>query len=149
MSHSIFTDKKHPPNATDILAELGSCQTAWDELITWLRMTYSLEETFKFLYGKKYGWALHMERDGKMLVNLYPNRNFFTVQINLPEAAVPAALALDLPAHIRQAVEGAFPFPEGRWIFIPCQGIKDLPRLRELVALRVESRLDKKEKKRS
>jgi hypothetical protein len=146
MSHGIFIDKKHIPSQDEIQVVLGECQGTWEAAVAWLRAAYPVEETFKFLYGKKYGWALHFERERKLLINLYPNQGFFTAQINLPESAVPAALALDLPAHFRAAVEGAFPFPEGRWIFIPCRGAADLPFLQKLVELRVAGRLDKKGK---
>jgi hypothetical protein len=146
MSVGHFTDKKHQPSPDDIVIAIGEGLPDWENFSAFLRTTYTIQETWKFMYGKKYGWALHFERDRKMLVNLYPTLGGFTVQINLPETTVLAALALDLPPHIREAIETAFPFPEGRWIFIPCLEPSDLPKLKKLVELRVASRLDKKGK---
>jgi hypothetical protein len=146
MSVGVFTDKKHAPGAEEISAAMAGNSAVWGDLVNFLRTNYSVEETWKFMYGKKYGWALHVERDKKMLANLYPTQGGFTVQINLPESSIREALALDLPTHIRQAIEGAFPFPEGRWTFLPCRSDRDLPVIQQLLELRVRSRLDKKAK---
>ena len=146
MSIGYFSEKKHQPTPGEITAALGESQSAWEELVNFVRTTYAVQETWKFMYGKKYGWALHFKREGKLLVNFYPTQGAFTVQINLPETAVQAALALDLPAHMRKAVEDAFPFPKGRWAFIPYQGEGDIPKFQRLIQLRVASRLDKKGK---
>lgn len=146
MSIGCFIDKKHQPSAEEISAALGPSLPAWEALTGFVRSGYPISETWKFMYGKKYGWALHVERDSKMLVNFYPNQGAFTVQINLPESAVRAVLETALPQAFRQAIAGAFPFPEGRWIFIPCRGGEDLPEFERLIRLRVASRLDKKGK---
>jgi hypothetical protein len=147
MSIGLFSDKKHQPTPDEIAAALGeSSQPAWEELVNFVHATYAVQETWKFMYGKKYGWALHFERERKMLANFYPTQGAFTVQINLPEAAVKDALALDLPEHMRKAVVDAFPFPEGRWTFIPYQVKSDIPKFQRLIQLRVTSRLDKKGK---
>jgi hypothetical protein len=146
MSIGLFTEKKHHPSTEEIATALGESQTAWEMLIDFVRANYVVQETWKFMYGKKYGWALHFERDRKMLVNFYPTQGAFTVQINLPESAVQAVLGMDLPAHIRKPVEDAFPFPEGRWIFIPYRMESDITELQRMIQLRVASRLDKKGK---
>jgi hypothetical protein len=136
MSIGIFTEKKHHPSPEEITTALGESQAAWDELGNFLRTNYAVQETWKFMYGKKYGWALHFERDRKMLANFYPTQGAFTVQINLPESAVQELLTLDLPAHIRKPVADAFPFPEGRWIFIPYRIESDIAEFQRLIRLR-------------
>jgi hypothetical protein len=146
MSIGIFCEKKHRPSLEEIASALGGSQSAWEDLTNFVRENYVVAESWKFMYGKKYGWALHFERERKLLANFYPTQDAFTVQINLPEAAVPQALALDLNAPMRAAIEGAFPFPEGRWTFIPYQVESDILAFQRLIQLRVASRLDKKGK---
>lgn len=141
MSIGIFTDKKHKPSAEEIRAAVGSKQAAWEDLSQFARQNYADQEELKFLYGKNYGWALRFLSRGKMVINLYPADGSFTAQINLPEFAVQKALGMDIGAHVRQVLETAHPYPEGRWLFIPVQTERDLADVKRLLALRVVTRL--------
>ncbi len=57
MSVGIFTDKKQQPTEAEVQAAIGPRLSLWQELIQFIRETYPVQEDFKFLYGKKYGWA--------------------------------------------------------------------------------------------
>lgn len=138
----IFTDKRERPDEAAIERAIGpAVYGLWQAFIQSIRAEHSPSEEMKFMYGQKYGWALHFKLKKKMLVNLYPAQGKFVAQINLPETAAQAALREDLGANARKAIEAAFPYPEGRWIFMAVESARDLADARRLLALRLESRI--------
>ncbi len=140
MSIGIFTDKKHQPTEDEILKVIGPKLSAWQELIRFIRETYPSDEDFKFLYGKKYGWALRFRIRGKLFTSLYPTKAGFTVQINLSQAGIEQAQGMKLGENVQEAIAGANPYPEGRWLFIPVKSADDIRDIQQLLALRVETK---------
>jgi hypothetical protein len=140
MSIGLFTDKKCRPTDADVTKAIGPMQPGWNSLIQFIREQYPSEEDFAFLYGKTYGWALRFRIKGQLLTNLYPTQGGFTVQINLDSQAIETVRQWDTGDHVRQAIERATPYPEGRWLFIPVQSEEDLRDIERLLALRVETK---------
>jgi hypothetical protein len=140
MSIGAFTDKKHQPTEAEMLKVIGPKLSAWQELIQFIREHYPSVEDFKFLYGKKYGWALRFRIRGKLLTSLYPTAEGFTVQINLSQAAIEQAQRMKLGEKVQEAIARAAPYPEGRWLFIPVRSADDLGDIQQLLALRVETK---------
>jgi hypothetical protein len=89
------------------------------------------------VYGKNYGWALRFRKGGKALLSLYPTQSCFTVQVILSEAAAQATRDLKLGKRVRQVIERAYPFPEGRWLYIPIKSQKDMKDVQQLLAVKL------------
>lgn len=140
MSFGLFTDKKHQPAETEVFEAIGSMLPAWQELVKYIRENYPVQEDFKFLYGKKYGWALRFQMKGKLLTSLYPARNGFTVQVILSPAAVEQALHMKFNKNIQQAIAKAYPYLEGRWLFVPVETENDIPDIKNLLALKSKAK---------
>lgn len=137
MAIGIFTDKKHRPTKAEILKTIGPKLSTWEKLIDLIREKYPIQEDFKFLYGKNYGWTLRFQIKGKVLISLYPAKGGFTAQINLNPDAIKKAQSLKLGKNVRETIEQAHPYPEGRWLFIAVKSVKDLQDIQQLLALRV------------
>jgi hypothetical protein len=135
MSVGIFTDKAHAPTEEQISEAIGSRRAAWEDMLQVIRERYSHQEDWRF-YGKNYGWALRFRKSGKALVSLYPAEGSFTIQLILSQADVDRAHGLKLGKHVRQIIEQAHPYPEGRWVFIPVKSGKDLRDVHQLLALK-------------
>ena len=140
MSIGAFTDKKYQPAEDEILKVIGPKLSTWQELIRFIRENYPSDEDFRFLYGKKYGWALRFRIRGQLLTSLYPAEGGFTVQINLSQAAIERALGMELGQNVREVIARANPYPEGRWLFIPVRSPDDIRDIHQLLALRVETK---------
>jgi hypothetical protein len=146
VSIGAFADRKHPPTQDEMLSAIGPQLSAWQELIQFIRDTYPSDEDFKFLYGKKYGWALRFRIRGTLLTSLYPTQGGFTVQINLDPAAIEQVQGMKLGENVQQAIAEATPYPEGRWLFIPVESEADLQDVQQLLALRVATKRLQKDK---
>jgi len=140
MSIGAFVDKNHRPSEDEIQRVIDLKLTDWQELIQFIRERYPSDEDFKFLYGKKYGWALRFRKRGQLLTSLYPTEGGFTVQINLGPDATEQTGNMQLGENVRAVIEKATPFPEGRWLFIPVKSAEDVSDIHQLLALRVETK---------
>lgn len=83
---------------------------------------------------------MHFQINGKLLTSLYPNQNYFTVQVNLSTAAIEKAKRMKLNKNVQQAIAKAHPYPEGRWLFVPVESEIDTRDIKHLLALRSESK---------
>jgi hypothetical protein len=135
MSVGLFTDKEHTPTAEEVGRAVGPRQAAWDELVSCIRESYSNQDEFRF-YGRNFGWALRFRKSGRALASLYPTGGGFTVQVILGADETKKALDLGLGKHVRQIIEEAHPYPEGRWLFIPVGSERDILDIRRLLALK-------------
>jgi hypothetical protein len=114
MSIGLFTDKGHQPTDTQILEAIGPKLPLWHALVRFVQEQYPVQEDFRFLYGKNYGWALRFRIKGQLLVSLYPTQGGFTAQINLSSNAIEKAQRMRLGKNVQQAIARANPYPEGR-----------------------------------
>ena len=145
MSIGIFIEKKHQPTDTEIRQTIAPRISLWEALIDFIRNKYPVQEDFKFLYGKNYGWARRFRIRGQLLTSLYPVKGGFTAQINLSPNGIEKAQNMKLGKNVQMAIERAHPYPEGRWLFIPVESEKDIQDVERLLALRVEDKHPEKE----
>lgn len=103
----------------------------WEDLARFGEETCRRDGEWKF-YGKNYGWALRYRKAGEAFMSLYPCEDGLTVQVILTNQEVARARALDLSERVRALMEGAHPYPEGRWLIIPItsrRGAEEVKRL--------------------
>jgi hypothetical protein len=116
---------------------LAEGRAAWKRLEELLANTYGLEGTFHFMYGPRYGWALRFRRGDRLILAMYPNRGYLTVQVILGRAQVAAATAMSLPTHVSRALARATDYPEGRWLFVPVRSVRAADALQALIVLKM------------
>jgi len=138
MSVGAFTDRQSPPSTEDIQASLGSKGPLWEDLMIHAQEACGKPGEWKF-YGRNYGWAMRFRKSGKAFLSLYPGVEALTVQIILTEGQVERARAFRLPKEVREKIEAAHPFPEGRWIFVPVRSPRDAAAVKRLVSLKLGS----------
>jgi hypothetical protein len=144
MSIGLFTDKNHQPTDAEIFEAIGKMLPVWQVLVKFMRENYTVQEDFKFLYGKKYGWALRFRINGKLLTSFYPTQNGFTAQVILNPAAIKQAQSMKLGKNVQRAITKAHPYPEGRWLFIPVESKNDIRDIQRLLALRSQTKRHQK-----
>ncbi|HVO62850.1 MAG TPA: DUF3788 family protein, partial [Terriglobales bacterium] len=118
---------------------IGPMLHAWKDFVMWIRETYPVQEEFKFMYGKKYGWALRFRIKGKLLISLYPTQRGFTAQVILNQAALRQVRRIPLSETVQQVLAKARPYPEGKWLFIPVASETELLDIKRLLVLKDES----------
>ena len=117
MSISIFSDKTHPPEPTEIAKALGSAQPLWERLIHFIASNYQMVGDMVY-GGKNYGWNLWYRKSGKSLISLYPQENTLVAQVVLGRAQVEKALTLSLGENVSRTLRETPQLHDGRWLFI-------------------------------
>jgi hypothetical protein len=119
----------------EIFASIGSNKELWNNLERFVADNYRTKRDFAF-YGRNYGWALRFRKAGKALLSMYPGKGSFTVQIVLGATPAKKATSLKLGRNVRNVLENAHEFPEGRWLFIRVGSKRDLHDVQQLLLLK-------------
>jgi len=137
-----FVDKTRRPTRAGFLRILARARAAWEDIEGHLAETHHLTGQLHFMYGERFGWALHFRRGGRLITAMYPNRGRVTVQIVLGRSQVAAASAMELAPSVAKVLAAAKDYPEGRWLFIPVTSLKGARELRPLLALKLSRRTE-------
>ena len=138
MSIGIFTEKDSRPTERQVAAALGQAYSKWNSLIGFVRENYPIQEDFRFLYGKNYGWGLRFRIRGKLFTSMFPNENYLVVQVNLSPGNLSDVSRMDLGNNACKAIETANLYPEGKWVFVPVKTAADVRDIKELLRLKAE-----------
>lgn len=139
MESSTFGDKARIPTDGDLEAALGPTGRLWMSLIETLSDELPpLTGRWGFA-GKAYGWSYGLRRRDRAVVYLTPLDGRFRASLAIPERAMPAALAADLPAPIRAVVASAEAYPEGRAVRFEVASDDDVAAVLTLVRIRMAS----------
>jgi hypothetical protein len=135
--YSCFPEKGREPSRGGLRRALADAREAWDDLEAHLADAHRLQGRLRFMYGEPYGWALRVDRAGRLVLAMYPNRGYLTVQVILSRAQIAAAMEMGMPSHAWRAFDAAKDYPEGRWLFIRVRSVRSAQRLRPLIALKL------------
>ena len=135
MGVGLFNDKKHRPTMNQVLEELGAKRVLWDSLVQYVTGNYGIKGGFAF-YGKNYGWALRFRKGSKALLSIYPGKKKIIVQIVIGPAQTERISKLNLGKNVKNALEAAHQFPEGRWLFIQMKSKRDLKDIQQLLLMK-------------
>ena len=138
MSKSSFIDKNHQPSEAEIAAVLSSARTNWDLALEGIRAVGKTQEDLKFMYGRPYGWGIRLRLKGKLLTALYPNQNYFVVQVILDSKRLKEVGQIRLHPNAREAIQNANLYPEGKWLFIKIETRADVEDVKELLKLKMK-----------
>ena len=134
---SAFLDKTKQPTAADVKAVLGRSGKYWDEIQEHLRATCGVVTPLWKCTVAKYGWSLRLLYKKRVMFYLIPLHKSFDIAFVLGERACQAVKASKtLPRRIREIVDRAPKYVEGRGFRVPVKLRKDTAGLEELVAIK-------------
>jgi hypothetical protein len=133
-----FVDKQHRPAIEEILASIGPKKELWENPSDSSKKTIELNATS--FYGKNYGWAVRFRKAGKALLSMCPGKGSFTAQIVLLETAARKASRLKLGRNVKNVLDSAHRFPEGRWLFTRIGSKRDVADAQKLLLLKEPSK---------
>jgi hypothetical protein len=140
MSVGVFVDKAHRPTDKEIRESVGHRRALLEDLMQFIADHYKAPKDFVF-YGRNYGWAVRFRKRGKALLSIYPQKEFFTVQIILSQSQTEATAHLPLGRKVAEIVKAASRFPEGRWVFIQVRSKRDLADVKRLLSVKAPPRI--------
>lgn len=126
-----FFDKEKKPSIEDIYNVIGGNKPLWDKITGFIYKNYGLNGELKY-FGKKSGWSLWYKKSGKSLITLIPGDNSFNSMIVIGNSIAKAAFNITLSEKVRNILESAHPYHDGRWLMINTEtdgDINDICRL--------------------
>jgi hypothetical protein len=137
MSLSAFNDPRHCPTEQALLDTLGRAHTVWSRLTDELcDGTMQLELQWAFA-GEKFGWSARLKHGTRIIVYLTPCRGHFLASFALGTKACAAMQALRLPSAIRDLIDRAPQYAEGRGVRIPIRTQRDARVITKLAAIKL------------
>jgi hypothetical protein len=135
MDTSIFSEKSLVPNDNLLRLALENRYPQWMEIRTYVFERYpeALEE-WKFS-GPKYGWSFRIKDKKRVLLYLLPRDGYFLVAFVFGEKAVKEIMASNISFEIKNALDSARVYAEGRGIRIEVRDhdiIEDIRLLTEI-----------------
>jgi hypothetical protein len=129
MTLSAFVDGATAPTDDDLRTMLGRSHAVWRTLIDTVGERIGPVTELWARTSKSTGWGLRLRQKDRVILYMAPQRNQFVVSFALGEKAVAAALATRLPAAIREAIEAAPRYAEGRGVRITVTSVRQVPAL--------------------
>jgi hypothetical protein len=137
MAFSALDDRSRRPGTEDVASVLGRSHASWRALREAIAAAHEpVTEEWTFA-GAKWGWSFRLKRSKRTILYMTPRRKHFTVGFVLGEKAAAAALASDLPAAVRRAVDEAPRYAEGRGLRLEIRKKADLDAVLALAAIKM------------
>jgi hypothetical protein len=130
MVPNAFIGKPKQPTDKELTAALGRARAGWDRLLDALATKCGVETCEWHSYSRKAGWSVRMKVKDRNILYLGPCQGSFRVAFILGDKAVAAA-------GQNKWVNAGKKYPEGTAVRIEPVGVKDIPAIVALAALKL------------
>lgn len=137
MDTNPFLDKSLAPDETALHAALGKSAARWMKLTTRLARELGPLDAKWTYSGASYGWSLKLAQRKRAVVYLLPRTGGFLAAFALGEKACAAASAAELPGELRDLIDAAPRYVEGRAVRFPVRTERDVESVCTLAALKL------------
>ena len=110
-------ERQAEPSYEDMAAWCGTCKTLFDDFNTALTQHYGTQTRIRFPYGRRYGWGVDHRLKNKHIVDVFPEKDAFTVMLRLSDAQFMAVYA-ELLLETRALIDQRYPSGDGGWIHL-------------------------------
>jgi hypothetical protein len=139
MALSAFSERTRPPTDDDLRSVLGKSYESWTRLIALVAERIGpVSEVWGFA-GARTGWGLRLRHAERVILYLTPQANQFLVSFALGEKAVAAVRAAKLSASVREAIEEAPRYAEGRGVRFAVRSSRQLASLATVARIKWEN----------
>ncbi|MGE5425338.1 MAG: DUF3788 domain-containing protein [Syntrophothermus sp.] len=137
MALSVFEKKASIPGEEDILKALGTSYSLWKELTEFvLENGPDITKEWNFS-GKNFGWSMRLQNPKKVIIYLTPCRDHFLASFVFGPAATEEAMRSSVSDKIKEIIDSAKVYAEGRGFRIPVTDVMVLEDLKKLVLIKL------------
>ncbi len=135
---SIFDDKAAIPDDTDLSEKLGPAFALWVQLREYVMSRYPKGIAEWNYPGRKYGWSFRIKDRKRAIIYFLPREEYFKVAFVFGQRAYEAVLAEKISPGIKQELEQARVYAEGRGIRIDVADHLIISDIMKLVDIKLE-----------
>lgn len=134
-----FLDKSHAPQTAELKATLGRSSAVWEAILTRVATTYAPITAEWNFSGVKYGWALRLKQQARVILHLTPREGQFLAKIVVGEKAA-ARSKREFSKAACAAIDAAPRYAEGIGVRLTVARGKDAAVVHELLAAKMRGR---------
>lgn len=137
MDQSIFTDKARSPQPVDLAEALGPRHPLWQDLCELALRKYPKAVSEWYFPGAKWGWNFRIKDKKRAIVYLLPRDGYFMAAFVFGGKAYEKIMESTVAQHIKDDLQAARPYAEGRGIRIEVKDQKTLKDLGLLIDIKL------------
>ena len=137
METSIFNNKAKIPDNTMLSEALGDLYTAWMEIRDYVFKVYPKSTEEWNSPGQKYGWSFRIKDKKRAIIYLLPREKYFLVAFVFGEKATVEALGSDITREIKDIIESARVYAEGRGFRIEVRNREIIDNIKNLIDIKI------------
>ncbi|NNT73169.1 DUF3788 family protein [Flavobacterium sp. IMCC34852] len=135
---SIFTQKSENPTLEQLQDALGDTYVYWQTFAEHTKKLYpNATEEWSFA-GEKFGWSFRIKDKKRILIYLLPRDKFFKVAFVFGQKATDAILQSNISQSIKNELQAAKVYAEGRGIRIDIKDSKTNVDILKLIAIKID-----------
>ena len=139
MSSIDFNNKQVMPDEAALTAEIGETKEVLDQICRFIETeTGQLTREWKH-YGQKSGWTLKLLSKKRNLLFVGPEEGYFVIAFVFGDRAVEAVLKSQLPENIKNDLQNARKYAEGRGIRFEIRDGRELESVLQLIRIKLEN----------
>lgn len=139
MSASIFNNKLAEPNDKLLAHELDKAMVYFENIVAFIRENYDdLKFEWKY-YGQKSGWILKLINFNRNILFIIPCKGYFKASFTFGDKAVNELINSNLPDRIKNELNDAKKYAEGRSIQIDVGSLEQIGILQLLIKAKMNS----------
>lgn len=108
-------NKDATPAAAEMAAYCAQAATLFIDLNEWLSQVYSTTQNVSFPYGNHYGWCISHRKKKKLICNIFPEENAFSVMMRLSDEQF-AIVYGQVQAYTQAYIDNCYACGDGGWI---------------------------------
>lgn len=137
MDTSIFAEKNKIPSDSDLTAVLGCTFSFWQQIRDYTLTKYPKAEEEWNYPGTKYGWSFRMKDKKRAILYLLPRKSYFKVAFVFGTKAYENIMNSQVSASVKQELESAKAYAEGRGIRIDVKNDLFLSDIKYLIDIKL------------
>lgn len=137
MDISIFRDKTNKPEQKDLITALGKTYNLWQDIINLVYLKYPNAVSDWNFPGQKYGWNFKIKDKKRAIIYLLPRDKRFMVAFNFGQKAFEKIMDSNISGEIKNSLESAKVYAEGRGIRIEVNNQKPLKDISQLIDIKL------------
>lgn len=124
-------EKQVEPTIEEMSTYCGDNSESFTILNDWLSHKYGTVQKISFPYGNHYGWGIAHRVKKKLICNIFPEKNAFSVMIRLSNKQF-AAVYHNVHEYTKDYIDNKYPCSDGGWIHyrvLSEEHLKDIKKL--------------------
>lgn len=108
-------DKRKKPALEEMIACCGARAALFSDFLSGLERLPDVQREVRFPYGNHYGWSVTYRRKKRLLCDVFPEAEAFSVMLRLSGAQLAAVYDQVLP-YTQDCIDHKYPCGDGGWL---------------------------------